>query len=223
MRLLQAYLVKGGQAMVTTPAILEGLLGVFLKLISSRVRACLCVRGGGGDRGGGSGRGGGSLPPGPTLFRWIEAPLSSLSLPRPYHAAPRNIPPAGQATDLEGFHLLGAVVEILPQEKLAPYIQPILSSCFMRLSKSKTAKFVRGMMVFVCLLAGRHGGPYVVDAVEGVQAGLFVMLMNRLTEDVKAVFGHVEKKTVVVGLTKLLTETPALLGPFAQVCVCARA
>jgi hypothetical protein len=43
------------------------------------------------------------------------------------------------------------------------------------------------------------------------------MLINRLTDDVRAVFGEVEQKIVAVGLTKFLTETPSLLGPYAQV------
>lgn len=110
-RLLQAYLVKGGIAMVTNPAILEGLLGIFLKLISSR------------------------------------------------------------ATDLEGFNLLESVVEILPVEGLNQYISSIWTACFMRLTKSKTAKFMRGLMGFFCLLVGKNGGDYVINTVERFVAG----------------------------------------------------
>lgn len=43
------------------------------------------------------------------------------------------------------------------------------------------------------------------------------MLLVRLVEDVKAVFDDMEKKIVSVGLTKLFSETPAMLGPYAQV------
>jgi hypothetical protein len=37
-RLLQAYLLKGGAGIISSSAILEGFLGIFVKLISNRVR-----------------------------------------------------------------------------------------------------------------------------------------------------------------------------------------
>jgi hypothetical protein len=53
--------------------------------------------------------------------------------------------------------------------------------------------------------------------VYSVQAGLFAMLMNRLTEDVKAVFGATEQKIVAVGLSSFLCETPEFLASQAAV------
>ena len=50
-----------------------------------------------------------------------------------------------------------------------------------------------------------------------IQQGLFQMVTNRILEDVQKVSGDVDRKSCVVGMTRLLAETPELLSTYAHV------
>lgn len=152
-RLLQAYIVVGGEAYIASS--LEGVLGIFHKLISTK------------------------------------------------------------AYDHEGFNIVATLVEVVQVETIAKFMPHIFQLCFTRLAKAKTLKFMRSMLHFVGVLVGRYGGSFVIGQVDGVQAGAWNMLMNRLLTDVDAIVDDVERKTVCIGLTKLLTETPEMHAQYA--------
>eukprot|EP00039_Didymoeca_costata_P022455 m.4556 g.4556 ORF g.4556 m.4556 type:complete len:965 (-) comp3015_c0_seq1:58-2952(-) len=117
---------------------------------------------------------------------------------------------ASKTYDHEGFKLVGSMLLSAP-EQVKAYIPAILQVCMTRLSKLKTVKFIRGTLWFMCVLIGKFGGTYIIQALNGMQPGLFDMLMNRLLIDIDSFPKEVERKVVAVGLTKLLTETPVMM------------
>eukprot|EP00054_Salpingoeca_dolichothecata_P005032 m.32842 g.32842 ORF g.32842 m.32842 type:complete len:972 (-) comp15079_c0_seq1:180-3095(-) len=123
---------------------------------------------------------------------------------------------ASKANDHEGFNLLRGVVEFLPLESYKEYLPSVFSLCFKRIQAAKTSKFMNGLFVFVCTLAGKYGGSLVVEVVDSLQERLFAMMLNRTLDDVQRVSSELEKKICAVGMTKMLTETPEMLGPYAE-------
>ena len=119
---------------------------------------------------------------------------------------------ASKANDHEGFYLLGSLVEFLEAPALAPQLKSVFIILFQRLQSSKTTKYVKGLLVFFSLFAGKYGGSALVETVDSIQPKLFQMVVERLfIPDVQKVSGPLERKICAVGMTKLLTETPAML------------
>lgn len=120
---------------------------------------------------------------------------------------------ASKSNDHEGFYLLGTLVEAVDPTILAPQLKSIFLVLFQRLHSSKTTKYVKGLLVFFSLFAGRYGGPNLIEVIDSIQPKLFQMVIERLfLMDVQKVGGQTERKICAVGITKLLTETPALLS-----------
>ena len=120
---------------------------------------------------------------------------------------------ASKTNDHEGFYLLGSIVEHLNQSVLAPNIKGIFVLLFQRLQNSKTTKYVRGLIVFLCLYAGKRGGNDLLQLVDSIQPKLFAMLLEKvIIPDVQKVSGTTERKICAIGITKMLTETPDMLS-----------
>lgn len=119
---------------------------------------------------------------------------------------------ASKSNDHEGFYLLSSLVEHLEPAKLNMHLKNILIVLFQRLQSSKTTKYVKGLLVFFSLFAGRFGGPALVENIETIQPQMFKMVVERLfLKDVQKVSGTTERRICAIGITKLLTETPAML------------
>jgi len=90
----------------------------------------------------------------------------------------------------------------------AAHAKSIMILLFTRLSRSKTAKFVKSFLVFLNLFAVRYGGTELIELVDSVQPNMWVMVVDRLISlETQKVSGAVEKKICSVGMTKLLCET----------------
>jgi hypothetical protein len=65
-------------------------------------------------------------------------------------------------------------------------LQMIIQLCLKRIQvpKMATLQFKRCTLWLVALLVGKFGGSAVVGLLDGMQEGLFKMLMNRLLSDV---------------------------------------
>ncbi len=149
---------------VAEQAQLEGLLGIFQKLISSKV--CVCVWGGLHEVHALYSRLlPTSLPLSLSSSRSLSLSLRSVDLYLVLSIHTQSRPP--QTHDHEGLALLGALVEVLGLDRLQPYLPHVFSLCCARLSKSKTAKFERALLVFICLFVGRFGGEALVQTVDG--------------------------------------------------------
>eukprot|EP00049_Salpingoeca_infusionum_P007297 m.118464 g.118464 ORF g.118464 m.118464 type:complete len:939 (-) comp13655_c0_seq2:4264-7080(-) len=151
-RLLNAFLVKGRDTLFTTDQELLALLGVFQKLIASRM--------------------------------W----------------------------DHEGFNLLQHIIECLSMVQYQEHFGTILTLLLQRMQSSRTPKFTKGFLVFLCHAVAVLGGTFMVQSFEGIQENLFSRILNRVLSDVQKVSGDIERKTCAIGLTKLITETPEVLA-----------
>uniref|UniRef100_A0A7N8X746 Exportin-2 n=1 Tax=Mastacembelus armatus TaxID=205130 RepID=A0A7N8X746_9TELE len=152
-RLLQAYLQKGGAVIASSAADkVSGLLGVFQKLIASR------------------------------------------------------------ANDHQGFYLLSSIIEHMPPESITQYRKHIFILLFQRLQNSKTTKFIKGFLVFVNLYCVKYGAIALQEIFDSIQPKMFGMVLEKVViPEVQKVSGAVEKKICAVGITKILTECPAMM------------
>eukprot|EP00117_Sycon_ciliatum_P032906 scpid41873/ scgid25428/ Exportin-2; Cellular apoptosis susceptibility protein; Chromosome segregation 1-like protein; Importin-alpha re-exporter len=120
---------------------------------------------------------------------------------------------ASKTNDHEGFSLLQAIVEYIPQDTLEPFLGTLFTLIFQRLTSAKTVKFVKGLIVFFSLYAGKFGGSALIKRIEPLQTGLFNMVLEKLfLSDLQKVSGPLDRKTCAVGVTNLLTATPEVLS-----------
>ena len=120
---------------------------------------------------------------------------------------------ASKSNDHEGFYLLQAIVEHFPESVVQKYIKPVFNILFTRLTGSKTTKFVKNFLVFMFLYTIRYSGSSLQEVIDSIQANMFGMVCDRLiVNEVQKVSGNTEKKICAVGITKLLCETPCMVG-----------
>uniref|UniRef100_A0A673BIW8 Exportin-2 n=1 Tax=Sphaeramia orbicularis TaxID=375764 RepID=A0A673BIW8_9TELE len=152
-RLLQAYLEKGGASIANSAADkIPGLLGVFQKLIASK------------------------------------------------------------ANDHQGFYLLNSIIEHMPPDSITQYRKQIFILLFQRLQSSKTTKFIKSFLVFVNLYCVKYGAIALQEIFDSIQPKMFGMVLEKIViPEVQKVSGAVEKKICAVGITKVLTECPAMM------------
>uniref|UniRef100_A0A3Q1HS01 Exportin-2 n=1 Tax=Anabas testudineus TaxID=64144 RepID=A0A3Q1HS01_ANATE len=152
-RLLQAYLEKGGATIAGSAADkIPGLLGVFQKLIASK------------------------------------------------------------ANDHQGFYLLNSIIEHMPPESITQYRKQIFILLFQRLQSSKTTKFIKSFLVFINLYCVKYGAIALQEIFDSIQPKMFGMVLEKIViPEVQKVSGAVEKKICAVGITKILTECPAMM------------
>ncbi|KAK9829548.1 hypothetical protein WJX72_006417 [[Myrmecia] bisecta] len=123
---------------------------------------------------------------------------------------------ASKAHDHQGFLILTALVEHLKLEAFAQYLPQIWTLLFTRLQSAKTPKYVRSLLVFLALFVARRGGGTVQASIDGVQPGLFVMLLQQVwLPTMPSIQGTSDEKLMVVATTKVLCECSALQAPEA--------
>ncbi|KAH9496808.1 Exportin-2 [Bulinus truncatus] len=120
---------------------------------------------------------------------------------------------ASKSHDHEGFYLLNYIIEFMPKEIMTPYIKQIFVLLFQRLSSSKTTKYIKSLLVFFCLYTVKYSASSLIETIDGLQAKMFVMVVERLfLPDLQKVSGHTSKKICAVGVTKILTEADSMLS-----------
>ena len=136
---------------------------------------------------------------------------------------------SSKANEQFAFDLLRGIVVYLPQEAFMPRMKDILQILMMKLQHSKTPKYVGNLTHFFALFIGKFGSQAYLDQLNQLQPGLGLMLLVQVwVPRLQAVSPtRLEAKTQIVGLTKLLCETPALLSDahsqqiWSQVLACA--
>eukprot|EP00794_Sanderia_malayensis_P004821 gene4821-5453_t len=122
---------------------------------------------------------------------------------------------ASRNNDHEGFYLLGTLVEHMEWSSLEPSMKTVMMILFQRLQGSRTTKFVKGFIVFICLLAVKQSASTLVKIVDAVQPGLFGMVLEKiLISDLQKVVGSIERKICAVGVTQILAEASAMVGTY---------
>ena len=136
---------------------------------------------------------------------------------------------SSKANEQFAFDLLRGIVTYLPQESFMPRMKDILQILMMKLQHSKTPKYVGNLTHFFALFIGKFGSQAYLDQLNQLQPGMGIMLLVQVwVPRLQAVSPtRLEAKTQIVGLTKLLCETPALLSDansqqiWSQVLACA--
>uniref|UniRef100_A0A4W4EA43 Exportin-2 C-terminal domain-containing protein n=1 Tax=Electrophorus electricus TaxID=8005 RepID=A0A4W4EA43_ELEEL len=119
---------------------------------------------------------------------------------------------ASKANDHQGFYLLNSVVEHMPPESIGQYRKQIFILLFQRLQSSKTTKFIKSFLVFVNLYCVKYGAIALQEIFDDIQPKMFGMVLEKIViPEVQKVSGQVEKKICAVGITKILTECPAMM------------
>jgi len=119
---------------------------------------------------------------------------------------------SSKTNDHQGFYLLQSLISTISLSQLTPAnAKSVMILLFTRLSRSKTAKFVKSFLVFINLFAARYGGVELIELVDSVQPNMWVMVVDRLISlETQKVSGATDKKICSVGMTKLLCETPPM-------------
>lgn len=121
---------------------------------------------------------------------------------------------ASKATEASAFELLNAVTISIPLENLQPYLRTVFSLLLTKLQQGKSNKLPLYIVQYFGLFTGLHGGQAFFDYLNQVQAGVAVTLLVQIwaPKAKSAAYSVVLAKAQVVGLTRLLCETPALLA-----------
>ena len=121
---------------------------------------------------------------------------------------------SSKANELYAFDLLRAIVMYMPADAFMPRMKDIVQLILMKLQQSKTPKYVGLVTHFFALFVGKFGSQAYLDQLNQLQPGLGLTLMVQVwVPRLQAVSPmRLEAKTQIVGLTKLMCETPALLA-----------
>eukprot|EP00566_Odontella_aurita_P003278 CAMPEP_0113547256 /NCGR_PEP_ID=MMETSP0015_2-20120614/12254_1 /TAXON_ID=2838 /ORGANISM="Odontella" /LENGTH=984 /DNA_ID=CAMNT_0000447789 /DNA_START=9 /DNA_END=2963 /DNA_ORIENTATION=+ /assembly_acc=CAM_ASM_000160 len=126
---------------------------------------------------------------------------------------------SSRANETSAFELLGSIVAYIPVDTYRKNLRDIFQILLMRLQQAKTPRYTRLVTDFFALYVGKFGSQAYLDQLNAIQPGLGLMLLtqvwtSRLAADLPV---RMEAKVQVIGLTKVLCETPALLSdPSAQ-------
>uniref|UniRef100_A0A674CES5 Exportin-2 n=1 Tax=Salmo trutta TaxID=8032 RepID=A0A674CES5_SALTR len=119
---------------------------------------------------------------------------------------------ASKANDHQGFYLMNSIIEHMPTESIVQYRKQIFILLFQRLQSSKTTKFIKSFMVFINLYGVKYGAIALQEIFDSIQPKMFGMVLEKIViPEVQKVSGPVEKKICAVGITKILTECPAMI------------
>jgi len=120
---------------------------------------------------------------------------------------------SSKANELYAFDLLRGIVMYMPQEAFMPRMKDILQILMMKLQQGKTPKYVNLITHFFALFVGKFGPQTYLDQLNQLQPGMGLMLLVQIwiPRFQSTSPTRLEAKTQMVGLTKLLAETPALL------------
>lgn len=121
---------------------------------------------------------------------------------------------ASKANDHEGFYLMQTMLSYYSPSELEGCMRQVFQLIFQRLSLSKTAKYITGIIVFFSFYVIKFSGGQLVQLVDELQPGMFGMLLERIfITEMSKVIKELDRKVVAVGVTKLLTETPEMFQP----------
>ena len=122
-------------------------------------------------------------------------------------------------TDHEAFNLLGTFTRGCPSEVVTSHLSGILRTIFERLTKAKTTKFVRCLVLYLSLLVVKlEKGPHLLFSLtEGIQKGIFRNLMcNVWLPNLGKVRGGTERKLSLVALGKIVVECTEIGAPHME-------
>mmetsp|Transcript_11110 Transcript_11110/g.12872 ORF Transcript_11110/g.12872 Transcript_11110/m.12872 type:complete len:995 (+) Transcript_11110:161-3145(+) len=129
---------------------------------------------------------------------------------------------SSKATETSAFELLSAITKYTPTHALEPMIGTIYSILLMRLQKGKTPRYVRLVTCYFAQCVGQFGYQKWNDILDAIQPNLGKMILMqvwipRVSPADLCPPVRTEAKIQVVGLSKIVCESPSLLSsPDAQ-------
>lgn len=120
---------------------------------------------------------------------------------------------ASTATEASGFELLRALTTYVQKESMQPFIPTIFRLVLTKLQTSKGQKYAPLAISFFAVFTGIYGGQAFLDCMNEIQPGIGLILLVQVWVPKLNLVTHnkVEAKIHVIGLSRLLCETPALL------------
>jgi exportin-2 (importin alpha re-exporter) len=121
---------------------------------------------------------------------------------------------ASKATETNAFDLLSSIVRDVPQELYGQHVKTTFQILLTRLQGGRSVRYVRCLTNFFALFVGKFGAQVYFDAMNQIQSGVALTLLvqvwaPRLRDDVPQ---RLDAKIQVLGLTRLLCDTPDLLS-----------
>ncbi|EJF64481.1 importin alpha re-exporter, partial [Dichomitus squalens LYAD-421 SS1] len=114
-----------------------------------------------------------------------------------------------------GFELLEAVVQYTPWDALKQYFRGLIVTLLTRMQTSKTDKYVYHFVYFLgfCLAINVDGltPDYIIGEVDAIQPGLWSQLLANFIIPQAPKSPPKERKVVIVGLTRLLSQSVLML------------
>jgi exportin-2 (importin alpha re-exporter) len=127
---------------------------------------------------------------------------------------------ASKATEASAFEILSSAIVYFPPEAITPHLAALMQLLLHRLQSGKTPRYTRLMTTFFALFAGKFGAQTFFEVTDSIQSGMAIMLLRQVwnprmkTDPPKQL---IEAKVQVIGLTRLMCDTPTLLaGPEGQ-------
>ncbi|MFH4976641.1 hypothetical protein AB6A40_003350 [Gnathostoma spinigerum] len=121
-----------------------------------------------------------------------------------------------KALDQHGFYLANALLPFCDKTDKVTSVS-LLTPMFRRIQFSKTTKFMKQFILFLCRFAIIRGGAHVCQAIESVQTGMYSMVVEKLLiPELKTMHNTTnfeEKRQCCIGVSNLLAETVDRLGP----------
>ena len=120
---------------------------------------------------------------------------------------------ASSATETPAFELLRALTTYIPQENMMPSVPTIFQIILTKLSTTKAQKYPPLVVSYFALFTGLFGGKAFLDVTNRIQPGVGLTLLAQVwVPKLKTVMHNkIECKTQVIGLSRLLCDTPTLL------------
>ncbi|CAM9594681.1 unnamed protein product, partial [Phaeothamnion confervicola] len=87
---------------------------------------------------------------------------------------------ASRATEGSGFTLLTVLTDAAPTAAVEPHFTTLLNLMFRKLTSHKQAKYVRLVVHFCCVAAGRHGAGRLGPALEACEPGVTKLLLQQV-------------------------------------------
>uniref|UniRef100_A0A3P9LYL6 Exportin-2 n=1 Tax=Oryzias latipes TaxID=8090 RepID=A0A3P9LYL6_ORYLA len=111
---------------------------------------------------------------------------------------------ASKANDHQGFYLLNSIIENMPPSTFC------FSRGYKALKPPSSSKV--SFLVFINLYCVKYGAIALQEIFDSIQPKMFGMVLEKIIiPEVQKVSGTIEKKICAVGITKILTECPAMM------------
>ncbi|CAF0730448.1 unnamed protein product [Adineta steineri] len=112
--------------------------------------------------------------------------------------------------DHEGFAILNSLIMHLPTGCLNNYFKDIFIIIFTRLTKAKTQKLIRCIIIFFSYFTIKYGAQELITQIDSIQTNMFQMVVERLFMPELSKVDDCDKKLCAIAITHLLCDPEAM-------------